>query len=761
MDKKTLLKKAKSSTFSTFGNSDSSCLENNRLAQGEKFASYIVQKKLGQGGMGEVYCVFDPKLFRYVALKMILSTKGLTETQIQRFLEEARSTATLNHPNIVGVYEIGNHPENYFTMEYIKGNPLSSLLQKKHFTPEKIAEILIPCCEAIHYAHKNGIIHRDIKPSNIMMEENTHPKIMDFGLAKNIANDNNLSKTKEMMGTPVYMPPEQAEGRMVDARSDIYSLGATLYEMLCLRPPFQGENIYVLLKQIFYDDPIEPRTLNPDIPIDIEAICLKCLDKKPSKRYQSARDLAGDLENFLSNRPIQAIPVTNYLRFRKWVIRNKAIVSIVFASALFVSFLVGLFVWQTFQNAKTQKKRLSQTIQSIQQEQEAKEAAIEAKKKSTRLIEKTRELKAKQRKLRQKVEKSAYRSNIILVDKLNDDGQSEDAHLILSQCPEEQREWEWFWQKYRAQNPKEKTPKVIPLNSVSSFAVFTPNGKQVAVSPRYELGVLVLDCDTAEVRQEIRGHRSFISAFQYNGKGNRFVTTGPDIRMFIWDTLTLKKRKSFHLSFPAYAADSYSSTNHDLVCISGKNGQVILLDMKSEKLIRTYDLRPSGSSKNAHHIREVFFQCDFNHNGKIIVLQSYYGSYLHLMQWETNREKILKLPKRSQGFSCHPHRDLIAVALGNELLLYDMKSSKPIRKFVGHSGLIRSCDFSPDGKRLVSGGEDHMVCIWETEGEEVQTPLLILKKHKGAVLHCSFSKQGDKIVTTSIDQSVCIWNAPN
>ena len=266
----------------------------------ENFNRYEIIEEIGQGGMGKVYKAYDPELERIVALKIILPQKNIKENHIERFLREAKATAKLQHPNIVTVYDIGFQNElPFFTMDYIEGCSLKESIKKSSFTTAQISNIMIKIGNAVSCAHENGIIHRDLKPANIMMGKD-ELKVMDFGLAKIVDSDEKLSCSGAPIGTLRYMPPEQAEGMLeaIDERSDVYGLGAILYELLTQRAPIEGEGyantLYLVLKQ----SPIPPTKIKPDIPTGLEKICLKALQKNKDQRHFSARELVQDLENF-------------------------------------------------------------------------------------------------------------------------------------------------------------------------------------------------------------------------------------------------------------------------------------------------------------------------------------------------------------------------------------------------------------------------------------------------------------------------------
>ncbi|HEV3262915.1 MAG TPA: serine/threonine-protein kinase [Gemmataceae bacterium] len=276
---------------------------------GRQFGDYELLKEVGRGGMGVVYKARQRSLDRVVALKMILPGPLANTDDLQRFRTEAEATARLQHPNIVTVHEVGQFDgQHFYSMDYIDGPSLAHRLSSGPMPGRAAARYVMIIARAMHHAHRHGILHRDLKPSNILLDADDQPHVTDFGLAKRLGGDSGQTRTGAVMGTPSYMAPEQAAGknRELGPACDVYSLGAVLYELLTGRPPFRSETPLDTLKHVLEQDPAPPRLLNPKIDDDLETICLKCLEKDPHRRYDSADALANDLNRYLSGDSITA-----------------------------------------------------------------------------------------------------------------------------------------------------------------------------------------------------------------------------------------------------------------------------------------------------------------------------------------------------------------------------------------------------------------------------------------------------------------------
>ncbi|MHC4598042.1 MAG: protein kinase domain-containing protein [Planctomycetota bacterium] len=290
--------------------------------------AYWILEEIGRGGMGVVYRGYHPKLKREVALKVLIAGEDASEEAIARFHREAEAVAKLgHHPNIVPVYDIGQEGRlHYFAMHFVSGKPLDRLIDDGEVTPRRAATITRKVAMALEHAHAHGVLHRDVKPPNILISAAGEPQITDFGLAKDVQSDEKVTRSGTAMGSPNYMSPEQADGRIeaIDARTDVYGLGATFYEMLTLFPPFEGSSIVNILHQVLMTDPTPPRKRNPAVPRDLETICLKALEKDADRRYATAAEMAEDLRRFIENEPIAARPASMTYRLSKRVRRNPA-----------------------------------------------------------------------------------------------------------------------------------------------------------------------------------------------------------------------------------------------------------------------------------------------------------------------------------------------------------------------------------------------------------------------------------------------------
>ena len=337
---------------------------------------FRVERELGRGGMGVVLLARDRDLDRQVAVKLLREDDPET---LARFKLEAHALAGLGHPNAVRVFEYGEHAGRPFlALEYVPGRSLHDALRGGPLAPRRAAELIAQVAGAVQAAHDLGIVHRDLKPANVLLGEADTPKLTDFGVARRIAGGSGLTATNVALGTPGYMPPEQASGHAPDARTDVYGLGATLYECLTGRPPFVGPTAAVL-HQVMTADPVPPRRLNAAVPVDLETVCLKCLEKEPGRRYATAADLADDLRRVVRGEPILARATGPVGRAVRWTRRNRRSAFLLAVAVLSLVGGAGAAGWQAVRATAARDAEAAQ-----RQVAEAKTAEAEAERENAR-----------------------------------------------------------------------------------------------------------------------------------------------------------------------------------------------------------------------------------------------------------------------------------------------------------------------------------------------------------------------------------------
>ncbi|BBM83295.1 WD40 repeat domain-containing serine/threonine protein kinase [Candidatus Uabimicrobium amorphum] len=358
------------------GHSHSSFVKTKKLSLplDNQVGHYRILGELGRGGMGIVYKAEDLKLNRVCALKVIHHQQLTNSRSVERFIEEARSIGHLKHRNIVTIHEIITTPIHMFAMEYVAGQTLQKYLLADDFDIQRFMQIILEVCAALEYAHERQVIHRDLKPENIMITTEGHAKVMDFGIARRLDAEKTLSKTDEIVGTPAYMAIELLNGGKADQRSDIYAVGVMIYEALTGSKPFVGKTPVQIFFQMARKDPTPPSKLHPKTNKDLEAVCLKCLEKSPEKRFQTVRPLRDEIERFLNNKPVLTHSPGIVSKTRKWCERNPVAAGL--CLLMFISIIMTIYL------LASHARELEDSNNQLQTAEQATKKALQEKKRA-------------------------------------------------------------------------------------------------------------------------------------------------------------------------------------------------------------------------------------------------------------------------------------------------------------------------------------------------------------------------------------------
>jgi eukaryotic-like serine/threonine-protein kinase len=493
---------------------------------------YTIRAELGRGGAGVVYLAEQVALKRLVALKMVLGGAVAGAHQLERFRAEAEAIARLQNPNIVQVYEVGDHDGlPFFSLEYCAGGSLAQRLDGTPLPPREAAALVETLARAMHAAHERGIVHRDLKPANILYTGDGTAKITDFGLAKDLDATAKLTQSGAVMGTPSYMPPEQALGRIreLGPAADIYSLGAVLYELLAGRPPFKGATPMDTMMQVAKDEPVVPSRLQPRVPFDVETICLKCLEKAALRRYPTALALADDLHRFLAHEPIQARPASWSERCGKWARRRPA------TAALIVVSVVGLLtvlIGGLYFTVQLSQQRNSAVAQKTRAEENEAAANRERKRAEDGEADATREL--------DQARRSLVTAQVWRVAGLWERDPLQCLQLLQNEqvCPPELRDFTWRYYHSLCQQWK---PVPLPLEKgvEYSLAVSAADGKTVAAGGSNG-PIQIWDLETRQRRMVLKGHQKSVEGLAFSPDGDLLASASKDGTVRLWDLQTGK-----------------------------------------------------------------------------------------------------------------------------------------------------------------------------------------------------------------------------
>jgi WD40 repeat protein/serine/threonine protein kinase len=721
--------------------------------------------------MGVVYEAEQLSLRRRVALKVLPFAATMDPRQLQRFKNEAQAAAQLHHTHIVPVHYVGSERGVYFyAMQFVEGqslaaviaglrtatNPVVSPVDQPTVDPSAgqpipptgvdtargldglstarsskdaawfrtVTRLGIEAAEALDHAHQRGVVHRDVKPANLLVDATGHLWVTDFGLAQ-MQSDARLTITGDLVGTLRYMSPEQALAKrvVIDHRTDVYSLGATLYELLTLEPAFTGTDRQELLRQIAFEEPRPPRRLNRTIPAELETIVLKALEKNPAERYATAQELADDLRRFQEHKPIRARRPTLTERLRKWAARQPAVVGLLLVSGLAALALVGVGVALLF------NVRLHEELDTSDR---LRQAEAQAKK---------------------QLEDLQYIQKIDRAQAALRDGNFDRVATLLDACPAEQRHWEWHYLKQQGHATVRTFEDLYAdPEGKSGDADLSPDGKHIAFS--HQDGTLRV-CEATTGREILTVKRP-LSPFGVNNQvrhqgvafspdGTRLASTCDDWTIRITNATT--------------GAELYSLEGHSapLTCMAfSPDGRRLAAASWAERSVRIWDVTPEQQLSLPVCVASTVGLLGMP-LGPAPLLAS-----TALFRGRVRQLGSLLCRNRVQNLAFSPDGTRLAAAQRyGSVEIWEVSTLRLLRTLQGHTFEVWAVAFSPDGTQLASAGWDQTVKVWDVDSgqaEGVSQPLHNFQDFTQAVSGLAFSPDGTRLAAASINGIIKSWD---
>jgi WD40 repeat protein/tRNA A-37 threonylcarbamoyl transferase component Bud32 len=751
-----------------------------------RVGEYEILEELGRGGMGIVYKARHGKLQRIVALKMLQGGSFITNEERTRFRTEAEAIARLHHPHIVQIYEIGEHDVDvgvswpYFTLEYAAGGNLSRRLAGRPQPPRQAAAWLEVLARTAHYAHQQGIIHRDLKPSNVLLTETDEPTICDFGVAKLATGSDMKTRSGTLLGTAEYMGPEQATGgEPIGPAADIYALGAILYTMLTGRPPFQGSNTLLILELVRSQEPVSPRRLVPQVPRDLETICLKCLEKVPPHRYTSAAELADDLRRFLADEPIRARPASAWERGWKWAKRRPTVAgllaTVVTLALVGVALVVGL--WRGAEaraqletdKAKEEARGRQENLRLLANVTldhglnlcalgEVNHGLLHL----ARAVQLAQEADAPELDRVARVNLAVWRRRIVTPRARL---QHNDWVWAVAFSPDERMALtggrDRVARRWNVITGRPIDPPLLHQYPVWAVA-FSPDGKTILTGSGDDskpVGeVRLWNAHTGEPLGPPFVHPDEVHVTAFSADGRRFLTAC-DQQVRVWHFVN-GRPASIDLPHPLPARRlpgiqprmwAVFSSDGETVLTGGEDGTARLWDAASGK----------QRGESLHHDGPIL-SLDFSSDGQTVATGSYDGT-VRLWDVATCRQRGLDLPHHGRVHAVAIRFDGQFVATGSsvedrdlrtgartivagEVRLWHVPSGKLFGEPIRHSQPVWAVAFRSHGGKLLTGGRDRMARFYSLfDGALLGKP----HHHEGTVAHVAFSPKGTLALTAS------------
>jgi WD40 repeat protein len=794
---------------STWTRDDGEARDLPRGATVRYFGDYEIGRVLGRGGMGVVYQARQLSLNRLVALKMVRAGVLANADELRRFQNEAEAVATLDHAGIVPVYEVGvRDGQRYFSMKLVTGGSLAERLTAYKDNPKAAAALLAEVAEAMHHAHMRGVLHRDLKPANVLVDAEGHGHVTDFGLAKRVEADAEMTASGAILGTPAYMSPEQASGRRgtITTATDVYGLGAIFYALLTGRVPFAADSVADTLTRVREQPPEPPHKLNARVPRDLEVVCLKCLEKDPRRRYASAQALADDLRAWLDGRPIAARPVGLPMRLWLWCRRRPAI-----AALLGLVLLVGV-------------AGVAGIVFEWRRAEAARRRAVEKADAEARAL-------AAQTRLSRDLERQSYTLRVALAEREWEGANLGRVRRLLDLCPAALRGWEWdrldllshlerrslpaspagmttqtplawslvggrlagsddqgsariwdpatggslridsakpqkfAWSRDGTQLLIYKQGDTIDLADASSGAVqslgglpatkmgllgmaWSPDQTRLVTSHSVGSGsnVRVWNLRPVKLEKVLKGHELQVEGMAWSPDGTRIATGSMDMTARVWDAASGECRLTL-AGHEGYIHDVAWSPDGTRIATAS-----------ADNIARVWDAadgRPLATLRG--------------HDGQVqAVAWSPDGTRIATVSWDQTvriwdaadgaaRATLRGHADRVFGVAWSPDGASLATHGGEGAIkIWDAAGPRDVVALTGHGGPVHAVSFRPDGARLVTAGEDRRARIWDArDGRVVRT----LEGHNDRIYAAAWSPDGMRLVTTDLDGLAIVWDA--
>lgn len=731
-----LLKLGLGNLFTAEVATDASGSDAGAFLEGTQFGDYDLLAQIARGGMGVVFHARQRSLNRDVAIKMILSGRFASPDELRRFRIEAEAAALLDHPNIVPIYDVGLHEDTpYLTMALIDGQSLAARIFNAEFKiptdrpqearerQKKIASLVRTLAIAAHHAHQRGVIHRDLKPANILFDADRQPRIADFGLAHQIDSETLRTASSQLAGTPAYMAPEQARLNSSELTTsvDVYALGAILFELLTGRPPFLGGTPLETLHKLLEEEPIDPRAVNPLVDSDLAVICLKCLEKEPARRYESAAALADELQRWIDGRPIEARPTAQITRLIKWSRRRPAIASLsLFSIVALVAFIILLIV---------SRHRIEERRQFAVQQKQLAEAAT-----------------AREQQEKDRLNELLNRLDFNHAETLLEKGRTSESFAYLARLVRKSPTNSAF--SHRLFNALLRDVSAVPVMPAwkqkggANRIAFSPDGSRIATAGVHG-NVAMRRTATGRTDFTTLAHTDLITVVRFNADGTLLLTASKDGTAKIWSADTGDLVATLDLE--AAVSDAVFSPDGTTLVTASADRRICRWSSKDGALIETY-----WHSAPVQVVR-------FSPNGSQLAGGAKDGS---VKLWRPGSQNPLirnfSIPGAVNDLDFGPRGGRLAAASSaNAVHVWNLQNGSEVCPPLVHDGGVTSLAFSTTGAFLATASIDKLARVWRIPGAKLAFPPIL---HDSELHGVEFSADDSLLMTTSWGRTAQIWN---